>query len=131
MFPNAPAKPLIILPAIAGEQAAALSGGSEAICLEAKLIFSLDRKWKVEQAALTLPRCHFLGVGETADGKRKCLPGHHRSRFDLQGGRKGREVTGRNVSNERKMLFSLYSDSISLFVVPSFKSDWLVAIITS
>lgn len=52
MFPNASAKPLIIPPAIAGEQAAAaLRRGSEAICLEAELIFSLDRKWKVMQAA--------------------------------------------------------------------------------
>lgn len=55
MFPNASAKPLIIPPAIAGEQAAAaaaLRRGSEEICLEAELIFSLDRKWKVMQAAL-------------------------------------------------------------------------------
>lgn len=53
MFPNASAKPLIIPPAIAGEQAAAtLRRGSEAICLEAELIFSLDRKRKVMQAAL-------------------------------------------------------------------------------
>lgn len=72
MFPNASAKPLIIPPAIAGEQAAAaaaaaLRRGSEAICLEDELIFSLDRKWKVMQAALMCNVVTFTGAGQTAD----------------------------------------------------------------
>lgn len=87
MFPNASAKPLIIPPAIAGEQAAALSRGSEAICLEAKLIFSLDRKWKVMQAALMFNVVTFWVSAERpqtgGSTVNQMLSDHHRSRFDI------------------------------------------------
>lgn len=90
MFPNALAKPLIIPPAVAGVQAAAaaaaLSRGSEAICVEAELIFSLDRKWKVTQAALMFSVVTFwVSARPQTKCCHECHECHefcHRSRFD-------------------------------------------------